>query len=1753
MQLLASKGFRTLLVVLVLALGAYFRFTGLKWDADFHLHPDERFLTMVESSISPVGSLKEYFDTSRSSLNPHNVLDANGNQIYPLFVYGSLSIFLVRYLGEWLGMGGYGQIFILGRVLSGLFDVGTILLVFFIAQRLFHKYWLSLTAALLYACAALPIQISHYFIVDNFTTFFAMLAFLGGVIILKQETSTHSLIEPRNPFQWLKLHGRELRPYVGFGIALGLATASKINALAIAIVLPLALLLRDPKKLFNISDTKWTKNFYFLVVAFVFFFMTFRLFQPYAFKGPGFFGIAINKEWIGDLRELSLLSSGISNYPPSLQWARRSIAFPIKNMLVWGLGLPFGGFSIAGMIWMTLKIVQGKWKKYAFLWFWTAFYSGLQIVRWNPTMRYLLLVYPTLAICAAWFLYKTCQSLQTSSFLNSKKSLGILLQTIPTLTLVIGALGWAVAFIRIYQQPMTRIAASEWIYDHVEGAVNLRLDDASGSSLQAIPYGHALTLASVRPLRFRIQTTLEGSVTALHFDHIVRSSMNGENLRLKIRMSKAETNEIIGEWELHDLFLPDGDARGKDYRVEFGENIMLPAGENIEISIELLNSDQNLNFYGTLGLHYKVADMDIRKAVLEYSPLLESGSTMELGFSAKQDATLSAIELFRVKQIAEGQPDNTIAVRVIDRDSGAVLTTGQARINTDSPFDARGNRIVIKLEKPVRLVREHAYLLSLSLGPNSNSILITGSESAKETDWDDALPLFMYGLNPFDRNEGVYQSDLNFQMYWDDNGDKRARFITILDQADFIIITSSRQWGSVTQLPEKYPLSTLFYRELVGCPVEDVQWCYQTAAPGVFTGRLGYELAAVFQSNPAVLGLEFNSQFAEEAFTVYDHPKVFIFQKTDGFDLGSVSQALYQIDLSQVSSLSPEEVEKQKGNLMLSTSRLASQKQAGSWSDLFDYADFQNRYPGWTVLIWYVSITLLGWLFYPVGRLFFRGLADKGYPLYRLAGLVFWTFAVWWLGSNGMAVNRLPILGVLAGMAAINLGIAWKGRHELIEEIRENRSHYIRIELISLAFFLFFLMIRLGNPDLWHPYKGGEKPMDFAYFNAVLKSESFPPYDPWYAGGYINYYYYGFVLAAVPVKLLGIVPSVAYNLILPLFFSFSALAAYSFGWNLAIGVKDQASTWRNVRFSWLHSPHLAGMLSIFFVLIIGNLGTIVMILQGFMRIASAGVELAGTNIFNTVTLLIRGIDQFLQGSRFNYYPGDWYWIPSRAIPGESITEFPYFTFLYGDPHAHLFAYPLTLMALAWMLAILMGRQKTMVSSVFLFQLFAGALLVGVLRPTNTWDYPVFLVLALLVVGIKLMMNRKLPTRFFEYLPFVLRKGILTLLLLGSFCLLTLIAYQPFTNWFGQAYTAVDIWKGDRTPISSYLVHWGFFLFVISSYALWEMREWMAGTPVSALKPLYEKRQWLLAGLLLLICAVFGLAFWGVRIVWVIVLPGSLLLPLLFRKKSQILEKYVILLTMVGLGLTLMVELIAIRGDIGRMNTVFKFYLQAWTFLALSSAFYLHRLLPAVLVRWQRGQRRIWSGAFIILGVCVLLFPLIASNEKINDRMSSGVPLTLDGMEYMRYSNYPENDIIMDLSQDYEAIRWMQENVAGSPVIIEGSVGEYRWGNRFSIYTGLPGVIGWNWHQRQQRAMQPGDLVYSRVEDVNLFYATEDIDMTKELIAKYGLKYIVVGQLERAIYPDAGMAKFAEQEGLLWDTVYSSEGTKIFQVKINSDE
>jgi len=137
---------------------------------------------------------------------------------------------------------------------------------------------------------------------------------------------------------------------------------------------------------------------------------------------------------------------------------------------------------------------------------------------------------------------------------------------------------------------------------------------------------------------------------------------------------------------------------------------------------------------------------------------------------------------------------------------------------------------------------------------------------------------------------------------------------------------------------------------------------------------------------------------------------------------------------------------------------------------------------------------------------------------------------------------------------------------------------------------------------------------------------------------------------------------------------------------------------------------------------------------------------------------------------------------------------------------------------------------------------------------------------------------------------------------------------------------------------------------------------------------------------------------------------------------------------------------------------------------------------------------------------------------------------------------------MVLNQDYQLIRWMQDNISDSPVIVEANSGNlYRWYSRVSVYTGLPGVVGWEWHQQQQRALTPPDWVSSRLRLINEFYTTTDPELAADFLRKYNVQYIVVGQLERISYSAAGLDKFETLNGELWQEVYRQHDTVLYEV------
>ncbi len=515
---------------------------------------------------------------------------------------------------------------------------------------------------------------------------------------------------------------------------------------------------------------------------------------------------------------------------------------------------------------------------------------------------------------------------------------------------------------------------------------------------------------------------------------------------------------------------------------------------------------------------------------------------------------------------------------------------------------------------------------------------------------------------------------------------------------------------------------------------------------------------------------------------------------------------------------------------------------------------------------------------------------------------------------------------------------------------------------------------------------------------------------------------------------------------------------------------------------------------------------------------------------------------FVSNSKVPISTGEWYWNATRIIPhpgNESgpITEFPFFTFLYGDLHAHMLALPLTLLAIAWAVAVIFGKgtSRSLVSSVI--QWSFGAIIIGSLSATNTWDYPTYLFIGCCAIMWPYFNSSySFDSRRFSDC-------------LGRVCLLVFLAYLcflPYSTWYGASYTKLHIWRGSTTPILAYFQVHGLFLFLVIGLLCGETRNWIRYR-YSDLVDGKNKfvRVSVVGGLILLVTIGLVLFASGVvvaPVILVIIAWSSFLMMLPAQNAGK---KICFGLTSVALLLTLFVEVVRLDGDIGRMNTVFKFYLQVWTLFSVVGGVSLAWLIGQT-NDWTYRSRIVWSGALLTLILVSISYTALAIPAKMRDRMAVDSPAGLDGMDFMQYAYYQDKGQSISLKSDYDAIRWMQDNVKGSPVIVEAHAPEYRLGSRYSIYTGLPGVVGWNWHQRQQRAATPPNLVTDRVEAINAFYTDIDINEALSFLNRYDVKYIVVGEYELAYYPVEGIDKFRRMVGMdLIDVRYKNDSVVIY--------
>ncbi len=1006
-----------------------------------------------------------------------------------------------------------------------------------------------------------------------------------------------------------------------------------------------------------------------------------------------------------------------------------------------------------------------------------------------------------------------------------------------------------------------------------------------------------------------------------------------------------------------------------------------------------------------------------------------------------------------------------------------------------------------------------------------------GTPIVFDNHWDEFLP-------------GIYGYDTwQFPLYEPDTQAKMETLSGRLSRSDYLIFYSHRPYASAARDPERFPYSNNYYRLL-------------------FSGELGYRLHREFTNYPSLGGVVFrddaleqsglrsplpevpsqdgnftlNLGYADDNVSGYDHPRVLVFRNADRRSEPELRGMLAPTVRPRPAATS--------NALMLTPEVLEQQRSGGTFSEIVDRDGWTNSVP---VLAWLLVVEVIYLLALPLALFVFRPLSDRGILLARILGLLVVCWVAWLLVSLGWVdFSQGAVYIGMAVVAAASGVVLWFARRELWEFVRARWKLLVFTEALFLAAFLAFVAVRYFNPDLWHPYRGGEKPMELAYFTAVFRSTTLPPYDPWFAGGYLNYYYWGYFVIACVNRVAAIVPTTAFNLAVPLFFALTLTGAFSLGYNLAAGARsagirrrdgEATTATRAADGRKLLPPVFCGVAAALFTAVIGNIDGIIQIIQGLWTFAVRSGTWPGFDFWRS-SRMIPPLDSFEP-------PSLAFWLP-EFIPGDAgsswhITEFPFFTFLFADLHAHMMVIPFTLLALGLGLALVAGlRNGGPVWTVTVGAALAIAL--GSLWAVNSWDYPSYAILILGLIGLAVLFTRKSP-----------RNKLLLFAGLGASILaVSLLAFWPFHQFYETFNNGLDASRW-RTPVDRFLAIHGLFLFIIVTFLIARTRRDLATFARSSRRgeELPPGMGWLRLTVVVMVAT--GVIF-AVLGYWNAVLVSALLLLTLAAgwrvlqspEPSRPYDAMALAMLAMAALIAIGVDLVTVEGDIGRMNTLFKYYLEVWVFMAIAAAYMLWRLSAAGLRRVDfRGPVVVWMVVLAILVGSSLIYTALGTRDRLADRFVE-LPPSLEGTAYMAQAEHWERGETFPLSWDYEAIRWLQDNVEGSPVVLEAHMEQYRWGGRFANYTGLPTIIGWPWHQVQQR-FDYREQVEERAGHVHLAYETTDVGTAVELMRRYGVSYVVVGDLERLNYGDAGLAKFEEMEaaGLL-SKAYANEKTAIFR-------
>ena len=844
---------------------------------------------------------------------------------------------------------------------------------------------------------------------------------------------------------------------------------------------------------------------------------------------------------------------------------------------------------------------------------------------------------------------------------------------------------------------------------------------------------------------------------------------------------------------------------------------------------------------------------------------------------------------------------------------------------------------------------------------------------------------------------------------------------------------------------------------------------------------------------------------------------------------------------------------------------------------------------------WWTVLLVLGAAVTPLAYTLFGRLPDRGYAFVKMLGLLLVSYLFWLLGSFGFLGNNAGgILFALAAVIALSAWLYWRmqqatgdGQWTLIEWLRENKWQVLITELVFALIFAFWVWVRAQNPAI----SATEKPMEFAFLNAVGRSPSFPPLDPWLSGYAISYYYFGYVMTSVIARLAAVSEPAAFNLGIAWLIAGTATGAFGLVYNLVAGGRRRRMALLLGLLAALALPIAGNQQIVLEVMHANNVGSAEFWQWLDVRDINTSPDPAGVPRYQTTNW--------------------WWWRASRVIHEhnlsgraeeglEPIAEFPAFSFVLGDMHPHVLALPFAFLSLAiaylwylesgdWRLEIgdyqspisnlqsLIPNLQSLISNPLLWTL--TALVLGGLSFLNTWDVLIHL---FVVLGAFLLGRWRRYGWDARLLAQTLTVGVL---LVVPAVLLYLPFYIGFRSQAGPPFLLPMLMRPTRLPhflIIFGMPLWSITILLVGLAARQRFRRWRAGVAaavavVVGLLLLMLLLGWIVAssadaGRVANLANELGVTLsprpdgpfapgWGATAVLALLpaiiqsrlhYPGVTLLlatllalvvmawihifnqrdrengspaPLLPRSPAPNTLPFVLLLIFTGTLLTLGPEFIYLRDNFGvRLNTVFKFYYQAWVMFGVAALFALDYLWREFVGGTRRLAPVVATGGYALALLLALLFPYYAIQSRAAEYRGALTaemrqPPTLNGLAQLDRFN----------PNEYEAIMWLRQNVTGTPVILEAVGPQYspQGHGRVSASTGLPTLLGWAGHEYQWRGrstQEPG-LRDPVVQDI---YTLPGWEETVDLLNRYNVEYIYVGELELSTYGPRSREKFSDR-------------------------